>query len=141
MFSCFPHLEETGHRLTSPETPEYNCIAWAASEDDVWWWPDKQETAYWPPNVPREETIDAFVEAYGVLGYSVCENDQLEHGFEKIAIYAIDDTPTHAARQLESGKWTSKLGKSYDIEHDLVVGVTGPTYGKCVVVMRRGKLP
>ncbi len=135
----FPQLEETGFRLTSPQTPEYNCIAWAASEDDVWWWPDAQETAYWPPNVARELTIRAFIEAYSQCGYAVCEKEQLEEGYEKIAIYAVDDTPTHVARQLETGKWTSKLGQSFDIEHDVLDGVNGPTYGECAILMRRSK--
>jgi hypothetical protein len=42
----------------------------------------------------------------------------LEPGFLKVALYGTGLTYTHAARQLADGKWTSKLGKGEDIEHD-----------------------
>ena len=44
-------------------------------------------------------TLDAFIQAFQSIGYEVCASDNLESGFQKIAIYA-DSTgkPTHAAR-------------------------------------------
>lgn len=45
-------------------------------------------------------------------------------------------TPTHAARQLENGKWTSKLGQLEDIEHELD-GLVGDKYGIVVTILRR----
>ncbi|MCI0637958.1 MAG: hypothetical protein L0Y72_23715 [Gemmataceae bacterium] len=36
--------------------------------------------------------------------------------------------PTHAARQLPTGRWSSKLGPSEDIEHDLHA-LEGEIYG------------
>jgi hypothetical protein len=57
------------------------------------------------PGVPREETIEAFKQAFQTLGYEVCEDDVLEEGFQKIAIYANSNkVPTDVARQLPSGK-------------------------------------
>ena len=44
---------------------------------------------------------------------------------------------THAARQLLSGKWTSKLGKSVDIEHDTTDVVARGLYGEVVQIMKR----
>jgi hypothetical protein len=44
---------------------------------------------------------------------------------------------THAARQLPTGKWTSKLGKAEDIEHDSPDDVAGGIYGEVVLFMRR----
>jgi hypothetical protein len=38
--------------------------------------------------------------------------------------------PTHMARQLPSGGWTSKLGEAWDIEHQTVQGVEGTSYGR-----------
>jgi hypothetical protein len=104
-------------RKTSEATTEYNCIAWAAGEDDRWWWP--VGPYYWPSTVPRVESIQAFTEAYGTLGYSVCQNGSAEPGLQKVAIY-IDSRgiPTHAARQLMNGEWTSKLGREVDVRHD-----------------------
>jgi hypothetical protein len=56
------------------------------------------------------------VAALATLGYQLCEGDALEPAFERIALFAdADGRPTHAARQLPSGLWTSKLGKAEDI--------------------------
>jgi hypothetical protein len=62
---------------------------------------------------------------------------ELEQGQEKIAIYARDGEPTHAARQLEDGSWTSKLGPSVDISHAATSAVEGSLYGAVVRYMRR----
>ena len=44
--------------------------------------------------------------------------------------------PNHAARQLGSGMWTSKIGALADIQHKLQ-GLTGERYGKVGQVLRR----
>jgi hypothetical protein len=113
--------------ITSPETIEYNCVAWAAEENTRCWWPDHMEIGYWPEDIPREETLEAFIEAYKTLGYERCYETDLEEGFQKIAIYVKDRKPTHAARQLNNGNWTSKLGKSFDIEHEFINNWTNKT--------------
>lgn len=51
-----------------------------------------------------------------------------------------DSIPTHAARQLPNGRWTSKLGFLEDIEHDLH-DVAGEAYGTVVVLLKRPMLP
>jgi hypothetical protein len=72
------------------------------------------------------------------LGY---ENNGMdtnpEPGFEKVALFSDGLYYTHAARQLASGKWTSKLGKAEDIEHDTPDDLAGGVYGDVVQVMRR----
>jgi hypothetical protein len=66
-----------------------------------------------------------------------CDNETLELGVEKVALFAdADSMPMHAARQLANGRWTSKLGFLEDIEHDLH-DVSGEAYGTIVVVLRR----
>ncbi len=132
----FPRLRNAGYRTTSPSDIQYNCIAWAAGDQDRWWWPDQNDQYYWPPTVLREETIDAFVEAYETLGFIRSNNDALEPGFEKVALYALEGKPKHAARQLNNGVWTSKLGGSVDIEHTLE-GLVGPLYGVVVQLLKR----
>lgn len=134
----FPNLSKDGYYLTSPATPEYNCIAWAAGDEGIWWWPDQNGDYYWPTEIPRTETIEVFIKAYEGLGYSVCENATLEDGFEKVAIYADSNgKPTHAARQLDSGNWTSKLGQSEDIMHTTLDGLVGGHYGYVAVILKR----
>lgn len=141
MENYFPILKYSGYKITSPATIEYNCIAWAADDNEAWWWPDLFYQYYWPPDVPREVNINAFVKAFETLGYKVCHTSTYIPGYEKIAIYAKPSgEPTHAAKQLESGKWTSKLGGLEDIEHDHHEGVCGEVYGSVVVFMKRPKL-
>jgi hypothetical protein len=119
----FPNAAADGYELTSDSTSDYNCIAWAAGVTDLKWWPiDKMlrpVNVDWPDGVSTSETLDSFVAAYKTLGYKECgSNGQLTRGYEKIAIYTdFRGTPTHAARQLSDGVWTSKLGGYRDIHH------------------------
>jgi hypothetical protein len=135
----FPGLQATPFRVTSPPARGYNCIAWAAGDVARWWWPDQDgdnDTVFWPPGVAREETIDCFLAASATLGYAPTSGEEIEAGFERIALFAIGDTPTHAARQLPSGRWTSKLGLREDIEHDLHA-LSGDAYGSVVLILKR----
>ncbi len=93
--------------------------------------------SYWPVNVPREETLLAFRKAFETLGYVICETPDLEENYQKIAIYLLNGQPTHVARQLLNGKWTSKLGQDEDIEHDSLEGLTRDWYGQVAQIMKR----
>ncbi|MBI2927746.1 MAG: hypothetical protein HYY24_18775 [Verrucomicrobia bacterium] len=138
----FPNLSASHYRVTSEETAAYNCIAWAAADTTAWWWPDAGGDYFWPAQAPREETVEAFVAAFATAGYEPCDDPALEPGFEKLAIY-VDGAgiPTHAARQLESAAWTSKLGGWEDIEHgDLPdLGGRDPAYGTVARILRRAR--
>ncbi|MCH8045128.1 MAG: hypothetical protein IID44_15565 [Planctomycetes bacterium] len=133
--ASFPHLTSANSAKKSDETKSYNCIAWAAGDTANWWWPIVGR--YWPPGVPREVTLDAFIQAFATVGYSPCADGAFIDGTEKIAIYADLGEPTHAARQREYEKWTSKIGKLEDIDHDTLQDVGGPLYGEAVVFMER----
>ncbi|MCI0506180.1 MAG: hypothetical protein L0Z73_08720 [Gammaproteobacteria bacterium] len=126
---AFPDVNNSNCAITSPATPKYNCIAWAAHKDNLFWWPDASFIYYWPPSVPRKETIDAFVAAYATENYKPCNSQNLQKDREKIAIYTLNGIPKHAARQLKNGRWTSKLGSNVDIEHELRA-LEGSIYGK-----------
>jgi len=137
MQKFFPILETSGYSVTSPATMEYNCIAWAAEDSKTWWWPDPFNQYYWPSGILREDTIDAFVKAFELFHYTICSDANYEIGYEKISIYAKrDGRPTHAARQISFEKWTSKIGKLEDIEHD-INALSGDIYGEPVVFMKR----
>lgn len=131
--SVFPGLRSTSYTITSEDTRRYNCIAWAAGGTAKWWWP---KTHYWPPGCPVELAVDSFVDGFGTLGYVSCDDGVLEEGIEKIAIYAKEGCPTHAARQLRNGRWTSKLGAHVDIEHE-VDGLDCESYGEIVRFLKR----
>ena len=136
----FPGLLLKGYKITSPINALYNCIAWAAGNKNYWWEPTNGAGYYWPPNIPREYTLDAYVQAYQTLGYEECDNYALERGIEKVAILVKNGIPQHATRQLKSGKWTSKLGRNKDISHELS-GIEGRSYGQVAVILKRYRNP
>jgi hypothetical protein len=132
----FPGLRGRRYAITSPGDGHYNCIAWAAGDTGRWWWPDEDEEDTWPAGVARVETVAAFRDAFATLGYTACDHEGLETGYEKVAVFALTGVPKHAARQLPSGLWTSKLGSMQDIEHALH-DLTGMVYGSVALVMKR----
>jgi hypothetical protein len=136
--ALFPGLLESTYWVTSPRDADYNCVAWAAGDPHQWWWPGSDPAReYWPPGVAREVTQRAFQEAFASLGYELCAGEEPEAGMEKVALFAdAHGKPTHAARQLSSGHWSSKLGKAEDIEHALRA-LEGELYGSVVLLMRR----
>jgi hypothetical protein len=134
----FPGLAAGAFQVTSKPDRDYNCIAWAAGDTRKWWWPSRDVAKeYWPPGVPRERTRAAFVAVFASLGYTECEGELPETGYEKIALFAdAADRPTHAARQKPNGRWSSKLGKAEDIEHELHT-LEGVLYGSVVLILKR----
>lgn len=133
---AFPGLAGSGYSITSPCAFEYNCIAWAAGEDDRWWWPDAAGVSYWPAEAPREESLPAFSMAFATIGFAPSASPQFETNVIKIAIYARSGIPTHASRQLPNGNWTSKLGQSEDIEHTLAA-LVGSAYGDVAMILAK----
>jgi hypothetical protein len=133
----YPNLALTEYTVTSPKSQEYNCFAWAAGDQDRWWQPTPEDEFYWVEGVPMEETLSAYIQAYQTLDYVTCDSATLESGYEKIALYVRDDgVPVHAARQLITGQWASKIGALEDIEHELE-GLIGERYGKVEQVLKR----
>ena len=132
----FPGLLEAPWRVTSPASAKYNCIAWAAGDSTRWWWPSPTEVGYWPNQVPRQETVQSFFVLFQLLGFEPCDSALPEAGIEKIALYGKGSRPTHAARQIATGLWTSKLGPLEDIEHSLE-SLESEVYGVVVQVFRR----
>src|SRR6266496_731077 len=95
----FPGLADGDYQITSPKDEIYNCIAWAAGDTSIWWWPNSSphKRGYWPPGVSREVTLDAFQAALAFLGYMPCAGEEAEQGFEKVALFAdCQGKPTHA---------------------------------------------
>lgn len=137
--NAFPNLQFVHYEIQSPNSGDYNCIGWAAGEDDRFWWPHPSPTdGYWPPGVLREETLEGFIGAFRTLGYEPTDDEQLEPGFEKVTIYVgSNGEPLHMARQLNSGTWTSKLGQAVDIEHETLQGLEGQQYGHVAQILKR----
>ena len=135
----YPNLRDDEHEALSPSTSDYNCVAWVAGETDRWWEPSTDPTeSYWPPEIPREDTLAAYLSLFASLGFGLCADNRVEPGFEKIAIYADSEQMfTHVARQEESGLWTSKMGDWEDIEHVTLDGIAGRMCGAVLQHLRR----
>lgn len=141
LVETFPGLGNSHFRITSPSTEfvdeKYNCIAWAAGDTTRWWQPDSDNMYYWPANANREYTLQAYINSFQAIGYQECDDSQLEVGYDKICLFVNDEgIPTHAARLLPNGYWTSKVGNWEDIEHELRA-LEGKYYGRIACFMRR----
>jgi hypothetical protein len=146
----FPKLLADRARKTSEPTLQYNCIAWSAERDENHWWePTKWESwVIWPEDAkPDDYSLENFVRLFENRGYKKCEGPQFEFLYKKLAIYAIygyfekDKWGfSHVCDQLNTGAWTSKLGKDEDIRHnslDALAGEFEEEYGEIRVIMKR----
>jgi hypothetical protein len=138
----FPGLTPGNYKLTSPKDEKYNCVSWAIG-DTKNFWDDfrikgrRVKGYYWPPHLSAD-TLDGWKAVFVLHGYKECESEAFEPEFEKIAIYVYPEGElSHVGRQTESGKWTSKLGVGFDIEHETLDSLKGELYGTVKVIMRR----
>ena len=110
--AAFPGLARGGYTITSPSNKDYNCIAWAAGDAENWWWPVSPDIkeVFWPAAVPRAETISAFRAAFAALDYIECGGEDLEPGFEKIALFADDQgiPPANGPTLVGRANWVSE---------------------------------
>lgn len=145
IIELFPSLvHDSGFRITSYSTPNYNCIAWAYHYDDRWMQYDATRKKldgvwyWWPDGVEQSPLLDAYIKAFELKGYKLCESGDFEEDYTKIALYVDSyNNCTHAARQKRDGNWTSKLGKSNDIAHESPYSIEGDSYGKLACFMRK----
>lgn len=142
----FPLLAgDNNFEISSPKTPDYNCLAWALHFDNRWMQPPSitlppmDSVYYWPEGALQGTSIDCLVDAYRKKGFVICDNPDFEKEYQKIALYFHPENGdwTHAARQLRNGFWTSKMGSSHDIQHSSPYVLEGAIYGKVYCIMRR----
>ena len=74
--------------------------------------------------------------------YTACENGDYEEGFGKICLYGKSTNEiTHASRQItfgkDKGKWTSKLGTQFTINHGTAYFIESQEYGEVIQFMKR----
>jgi hypothetical protein len=82
--------------------------------------------------------LNDYVWLFEQHGYERCADGALEEGYEKVALYETEDGDRiHVARMAPSGRWSSKLGRSYDIEHATCESVESVWSGRLVEFMRR----
>src|SRR5215470_6593402 len=99
LFDDLPNLA-ANHEEKSEYDDAYNCIAFSVGDCKRWWEPYPEywdamdllppsPKLFWPPGIPRESTVKAWVALYEELTYEVCGSGELETGFEKVAIYGL----------------------------------------------------
>lgn len=133
----FPKLAYEDFEIIHPPSDTYNCIAYAAGDITDWW--SYRPEYYWPPDVPRSPTIDGLRALFVKRGYKKCNGPKLEPLYDKVALYAEFGAWTHAALQMSSGRWRSKLDVGELIEHQSPGSLVGGRYGRPQVYMRRRK--
>jgi len=110
-----------GHyKETSKATIDYNCLSWAVELTDTFIDPENRCVGYsWPDGAEREWTTAACRKVLAYYGYvEECDDGSFEDEYVKVAMY-VDESgaPTHFARQIVDGNWTSKLGDFIDVVH------------------------
>ena len=136
----FPNLNRGEYRVTSDASLAYNCLAWALGDTANWWSPSPEH--YWPAEIPRQHALESFRALFEAVGYAECRASDPSLETEKIAIFVDrEGFPTHVARQLENGRWTSKLGGWQDIEHQDLRALAGSAslYGEVALIMQRSR--
>jgi len=134
----FPNLNRDEYAFTSDEDENYNCIAWALNDTHHYWWHTPRYGCYWPPGVPRENSLPVIRQIFEIFGYRACEDRAYEVGFEKVAIFEHPEFGVeHVARQLQGGAWTSKIGEWENIQHRTLAAVECEDYGSPVLIMKR----
>ncbi len=143
----FPKLFGGRYGVTSGRTKRYNCIAWALGREQ----PRgvASSDGYWPEGIRGDGTVEAVIELFQSFGFICTSLGDVspEKGVLKVAIYGDAEGYTHVARQLPGGRWTSKIGKLQDIEHDSLDALTSAisrigteddkAYGNLAQIMRK----
>jgi len=132
----FPNSAQEPFTAKSPKDTKYNCIGWACGSKTKMW--PNAYSYYWPPGISNTEHVNSFIELFQTRGYEICLDGNLEVGYLKIAIYGYPNgRASHAARQLQNGEWTSKLGIiGHDVEHSIAAMANGE-YGNVAHYMRK----
>ncbi|MGH6917459.1 MAG: DUF7689 domain-containing protein, partial [Geminicoccaceae bacterium] len=123
----FPLLSDIEKKKTSDPDVRYNCIAWVFGDTRRVWWPNKKR-CYWPLATSGKSRLEAFKQLFARAGWTETANSAVEPKLQKIALYVLLGEPTHAAKLLPSGWWSSKLGPDIDLAHKLDE-LKGPVYG------------
>lgn len=84
----FPNSDISPFEITSPESPAYNCVAWAVGQTETWW--EAEAGFAWLPQVPAENRMSTLKLFFENFGFSTCFNALPETGFEKIALFSSD---------------------------------------------------
>jgi hypothetical protein len=131
----FPNSFIEPFTITSHETPQYNCVAWALNDTENWW--EADEDYRWLDTIDFDNTLATMQRFFQYFGFEPIDTPNFKNGIEKIALFSDDGMDcTHVAKQLSTHIWTSKLGVSHDITHTLSA-LEGGIYGNVVMILQK----
>lgn len=135
LVGAFPNLASEGFSIVGAPSEVYNCIAYAAGDTSKWWWPDGVN--YWPPWAAETDRKESLKEVFAGLGYERCDDGRADGGYQKVALYEVNGEMKHAAMQMPSGRWRSKMGQGPVIEHRSPDSLSNGIYGDATTYMGR----
>ena len=135
LITAFPNLPSEDFEIVGQPSDRYNCIAYAAGDAGKRW--DPNGNYYWPPWATRTDRTESLVEVFAGLGFEQCYDGQAEDGYQKVALYEVQGEAKHAAVQIPSGRWRSKMGNGPVIEHRSPESLSEGPYGSATIYMRR----
>jgi len=122
----------------------YNCFGFALGYNQ-WWEPPvfideliANEEAIWPLGLSESLDIDNYIAAARTERFYVSQDAMWEESCDTIMLYFTtnDRKFQHAARQVSSGVWSSKLGTGSDITH-AIDGIDRIDFGTGRIYMKR----
>lgn len=143
--TIFPGLaNDPQFKICSPQTPVYNCIAWAMGFKNRWVSNTSSiivnfyhnRYVWWPEGVEDSQRCEALIEAFRALGFEPTENHNYNPLYDKAILYTDGKIWTHASRIIEEGIEHSKFGEEWDAIHGND-RFQGSSYGYPYVIMQR----
>lgn len=135
----FPNLRlDDRFRINSPRTSVYNCIAFALGLTDRWVDPSVNIPGHWWPPLQQSDPYSdkSLIEVFEFFGFTECEDNNIEDGYDKVALFGNDDVWKHAAKIVDENLEHSKFGNCWDAYHK-PESVFGPVYGYIYTYMKR----
>ena len=131
----FPNIIGKSFKITKSNF-NFNCVAFTLDIFNDYMWVTEK---IWPKQLPRKLNIESFKLLYELYGYKECFDDSYDKAFDKIAFYAKNNQPLHAAKQF-GNIWKSKISNLI-VEHELdwLSGNSYDSYGDIVFIMKRKK--
>jgi hypothetical protein len=131
----FPNSFSEPFSITSAETPQYNCVAWALDDMENWW--EADEDYLWLDHLHWDNSLSTMQHFFQHFGFDPIDKPNFNNGIEKIALFSENGINcTHVAKQLPNNIWTSKLGVSHDVTHTLSAMEKG-IYGDVAMILQK----
>ena len=129
-------------KIIQQDNEDYNCIAHSLGYNHITIWPISKRFWVWDKTLPYINTINNFVSLYRKFNYEICEDSSWEFEYDKIALYISvlsgRNTVSHAAKQIDSYWWSSKIGGDELFEHTLEA-IENKNVGTKYVFLKRPK--